>query len=196
MSDTATLPPQAALKSARELAEALPIRWPGESADYRHARTALLAEEIELRRQIQRVAEHRRTLPAGPVAKDYRFLDEQGNELGLVDLFGRHDTLFTYFWMFGPQRARPCPMCTSFVGSLDVPAPDIEQRLAIAIIGPGIAVALVGHPWIGGLLVGAGILLRRTIKYKAPRILLFLAAREASVYEQATENAVMEVRRA
>ncbi|WP_395613978.1 DUF899 family protein [Allosphingosinicella sp.] len=135
MSETATLPPQAALKSARDMAEALPTRWAGESPDYRHARTALLAEEIELRRQIQRVAEHRRALPVGPVAKDYRFLDEQGNELGLVDLFGRHDTLFTYFWMFGPQRARPCPMCTSFVGSLDVPAPDIEQRLAIAIIG-------------------------------------------------------------
>ena len=80
-------------------------------------------------------------------------------------------------------------------------APFVARRtyatqLAIAIIGPGIAVALVGHPWIGGLLVAAGILLRRTIKYKAPRILLFLAAREASVYEQATENAVMEVRRA
>lgn len=26
-------------------------------------------------------------------------------------------------------------MCTSFVGSLDIPAPDIEQRLAIAIVG-------------------------------------------------------------
>jgi predicted dithiol-disulfide oxidoreductase (DUF899 family) len=135
MTDTATLPPKAELKSAREMAEALPIRWDGESADYRKARTDLLAEEIELRRQIQRVAEQRRSLPAGPVAKDYRFLDEQGNEIGLVDLFGRHDTLFTYFWMFGPQRARPCPMCTSFVGSLDVPVPDIEQRLAIAIIG-------------------------------------------------------------
>ena len=135
MSDTATLPPQAALKSARDMAEALPIRWEDESADYRQARTTLLAEEIELRRQIQRVAEHRRALPAGPVAKDYRFLDEQGNELGLVDLFGRHDTLFAYFWMYGPQRARPCPMCTSFVGSLDIPTPDIEQRLAIAIIG-------------------------------------------------------------
>src|SRR5689334_23715680 len=102
MTDTATLPPQDALKPARDMAEALPIRWQGESADYRQARTALLAEEIELRRQIQRVAEHRRALPAGPAAKDYRFLDEQGNKLGLVDLFGRHDTLFTYFWMFGP----------------------------------------------------------------------------------------------
>ena len=135
MSETATLPPPETLKSARDMAETLPIRWAGESADYREARAALLAEEIELRRQIQRVAAQRRALPPGPVARDYRLLDEQGNELGLVDLFGRHDTLFTYFWMFGPQRARPCPMCTSFVGSLDVPTPDIEQRLAIAIVG-------------------------------------------------------------
>jgi predicted dithiol-disulfide oxidoreductase (DUF899 family) len=135
MTDTATLPPREALKPARDMAAALPIRWDGETADYRKARTDLLAEEIELRRQIQRVAEHRRALPPGPVAKDYRFLDEQGNNIGLADLFGRHDTLFTYFWMFGPQRARPCPMCTSFVGSLDVPVPDIEQRLAIAIVG-------------------------------------------------------------
>ena len=99
MSDTATLPPADALKPARDMAEALPIRWDNESADYRQARTALLAEEIELRRRIQQVAGQRRALPPGPVAKGYRFLDEQGNELGLVDLFGRHDTLFTYFWM-------------------------------------------------------------------------------------------------
>jgi predicted dithiol-disulfide oxidoreductase (DUF899 family) len=135
MSDTATLPSQAELTPAPELAAASKSRWADESADYRRARTALLSEEIALRRQIQRVAEQRRTLPPGPVAKDYRFLDEQGRELGLTDLFGEHDTLFTYFWMFGPERERPCPMCTSFVGSLDVPAPDIEQRLALAIVG-------------------------------------------------------------
>ena len=123
------------LKPAPELAEASTTRFAGESADYRRARTALLAEEIALRRQIQRVAAQRRALPPGPVAKDYRFLDEQGKDIGLIDLFGRHDTLFAYFWMFGPERERPCPMCTSFVGSLDLPAPDIEQRLALAIVG-------------------------------------------------------------
>src|SRR3546814_2058821 len=37
--------------------------------------------------------------------------------------------------MYGPERERPCPMCTSFVGSLDIPAPDIEQRIALAIVG-------------------------------------------------------------
>jgi predicted dithiol-disulfide oxidoreductase (DUF899 family) len=109
--------------------------FPNESREYREARTALLAEEIELRRHIQRVAAQRRALPPGGVAGDHRFLDEDGKELSLADLFGRHDTLFTYFWMYGPERERPCPMCTSFVGSLDIPAPDIEQRLAMAIVG-------------------------------------------------------------
>ena len=135
MSETATLPPQESLQPAPHMAEASTTRWAGESAAYRQARIALLAEEIELRRRIQRVAEQRRALPPGPVAKDYRFLDEQGAEIGLSDLFGRHDALFAYFWMYGPQRERPCPMCTSFVGSLDIPAPDIEQRIAIAIVG-------------------------------------------------------------
>ena len=135
MNKTATLPPEAELKPAHELAEAGTTRWPGESADYRSARTALLAEEIALRRQIQRVAERRRALPQGPAAKDYRFLDEQGREIGLPEMFGRHGTLYTYLWMYGPERERPCPMCTSFVGSFDIPAPDIEQRMAMAIIG-------------------------------------------------------------
>jgi predicted dithiol-disulfide oxidoreductase (DUF899 family) len=123
------------LNSSAEMAAAGSKPFPNESSEYRAARTALLAEEIELRRHISRVAEMRRALPPGGVAKDYRFVDAEGAELGLADLFGRHDTLFTYFWMFGPERKRPCPMCTSFVGSLDIPAPDIEQRLAIAIIG-------------------------------------------------------------
>lgn len=124
------------LTPADQLAEASKGRWPNESDDYRRARTELLAEEIELRRHIQRVAAMRRDLPpGGEVTKDYRFLDAEGQEHGLADLFGRHDTLFTYFWMFGPERERPCPMCTSFVGSIDVPAVDIEQRVAVAIIG-------------------------------------------------------------
>jgi predicted dithiol-disulfide oxidoreductase (DUF899 family) len=120
---------------AAELAAKSSKPFPEDSPAYREARTKLLAEEIELRRHIQRVAALRRALPAGGEAKDYRFLDADGKDLGLADLFGRHDTLFSYFWMYGPQRERPCPMCTSFVGSLDIPARDIEQRIALAIIG-------------------------------------------------------------
>jgi len=123
-------------KPAAELAQKGSEPFPNESAEYREARTALLAEEIELRRHIQQVAEQRRQLPDGGEADpSYRFLDAEGNEHGLADLFGPHDTLVTYFWMYGPERERPCPMCTSFVGSLDIPAPDIEQRVALAILG-------------------------------------------------------------
>lgn len=123
------------LKPAAELAAANAKPYPNDSPEYRRARTALLAEEIELRRHIERVAEQRRALPPGGEARTYHFRDENGNTVPLSDLFGRHDTLCTYFWMFGPQRERPCPMCTAFVGALDTPARDISQRIAIAVIG-------------------------------------------------------------
>jgi predicted dithiol-disulfide oxidoreductase (DUF899 family) len=123
------------LVSAGELATAASKPYPNDSAAYRKARTALLAQEIELRRHIERVAEQRRALPPGGEAREYQFKDEAGNTVGLADLFGRHDTLVTYFWMYGPQRERACPMCTSFLGSLDTPARDIPQRIALAVIG-------------------------------------------------------------
>jgi predicted dithiol-disulfide oxidoreductase (DUF899 family) len=110
--------------------------FPGESLEYADARQALLAEEIELRRRIAAAAERRRALPEGPVVvKDYRFRDANGGELGLLDLFGPHATLVTYFWMFGPQRARPCPMCTNLLGPLEGNAADIKQKAALKILG-------------------------------------------------------------
>lgn len=58
------------LTPAVELARANPVRIPNESGEYRAARTALLAEEIELRRHIERVAAQRRALPpGGPVTR-------------------------------------------------------------------------------------------------------------------------------
>jgi len=127
-----TIPP---LVPARALAEKVSRPYPNDSAEYRRARTALLAEEIELRRHVERVARMRRELPAGGDARDYRFLDEQGRNVGLADLFDGHDALVSYFWMFGPQRPRPCPMCTAFLGSIDIPARDITQRVAFAVFG-------------------------------------------------------------
>ena len=108
----------------------------GESAEYSAARTALLAEEIELQRKIDAVAAQRAALPPGPVIEaDYRFHDMNGETVSLRDLFGAHDTLVTYFWMYGPQRERPCPMCTNLLGPLDANALDIEQRAALVVIG-------------------------------------------------------------
>ena len=65
-----------------------------------------------------------------------RFLDEAGKTVGLADLFGRHDTLVTYFWMFGPERERPCPMCTVLPRrAWTSRSRDLAQRVAFAVIG-------------------------------------------------------------
>src|SRR5687768_18223291 len=102
------------LVPANQLARRAETSFPGESEAYRKARESLLTEEIELRRLMTRVAEQRRALPPGPVIeKDFRFKDANGSTLRLNDLFGNRDALVTYFWMFGPQRERPCPMCTN-----------------------------------------------------------------------------------
>ncbi len=58
-----------------------------------------------------------------------------GDEVGLADLFGEHDTLITYFWMYGPDRDRPCPMCTNLLGPLDANAKDLMQRVSLAVLG-------------------------------------------------------------
>lgn len=108
----------------------------GESAEYHKARGALLAEEIEFRRHMSRLIEQRRALPPGPVIeKNYRFKDANGAEVGFLDLFGMHDALVTYFWMFGPQRERPCPMCTNWLGAVNGNAADIKQRVALKVLG-------------------------------------------------------------
>ena len=123
------------LKPAADLAEKSAELYPNDSEEYRAARKALLVEEINLRRQIERVAKQRRALPMGGEAGEYDFLDEQGKTVGLTEMFADHSTLVTYFWMYGPERDRPCPMCTSLLGSLDIPAVDLEQRVALAVIG-------------------------------------------------------------
>src|ERR1700742_4536069 len=122
------------LKPAGELARASGFRFPNESAESRRAREALLIEEIELRRHIERVAEQRRALPpGGEVVKDYAFEGEAGPS-SFAGLCGDKNTLVVYSYMFGPQRERPCPMCTSLLSAWDGEVPDLQQRVALAIV--------------------------------------------------------------
>ncbi|HZC97409.1 MAG TPA: DUF899 family protein [Bradyrhizobium sp.] len=122
------------LKPAVELARANTVRYPNESADYRRAREKLLAEEIERRRHIERVAELRRALPpGGEVTKKYQF-EGEGGKATLADLFGGKQTLVIYSYMFGPQRENACPMCTSFMGTWEAKLPDVEQRVAFVFV--------------------------------------------------------------
>jgi predicted dithiol-disulfide oxidoreductase (DUF899 family) len=122
------------LEPAAELAKTSRFRYPNESEAYRRARTALLAEEIELRRHIERVAAQRRALPdGGEVTRDYAFIGENG-PVSFAGLFGDKDTLVVYSYMYGPQREQPCPMCTSLLSAWDGEVPDIQRRVALAVV--------------------------------------------------------------
>jgi predicted dithiol-disulfide oxidoreductase (DUF899 family) len=121
------------LASAEQLAGTNKARYPNESAEYRKARNALLAEEIELRRHIERVASQRRALPpGGEIPRDFEFISE-GGPARLSGLFGDKSTLLVYSMMYGPQRKEPCPMCTSFLTSWNGTAVNLRERVAIAV---------------------------------------------------------------
>jgi predicted dithiol-disulfide oxidoreductase (DUF899 family) len=116
------------------------IHFPNESPQYRRARNVLLAQERELRRQVERVAAQRRTLPpGGEIPEDYVFeaagAGGKSKRVRLSELFAPgKDTLAIYSFMFGPERARPCPGCTHFLDGLDGASRHICQRINLAVV--------------------------------------------------------------
>src|SRR2546423_15363143 len=106
------------------------ISFPNESAEYREVRERLLKREIELRRQMEAVAEARRGLPpGGEIPEDYVFQGVQG-DVRLSQLFAPgKDSLIVYSMMFPrdpgderrgadhgktaalPLHEAPCPSC-------------------------------------------------------------------------------------
>jgi predicted dithiol-disulfide oxidoreductase (DUF899 family) len=118
---------------AAELAAKNKAHFPNESPEYRQARNALLAEEIELRRHIERVAALRRALPpGGGIPEGYTFEGHDG-AVRIPQLFGDKDTLVIYSMMFGRQRERACPMCTAMLTSWDGTARNLRERVALAV---------------------------------------------------------------
>jgi predicted dithiol-disulfide oxidoreductase (DUF899 family) len=127
------MPDTQMLVPAQELAAKNVAHCPNESAEYRAARNALLVEEIELRRALERLASRRRALPpGGEVPRDLNFSAESA-PVRFSDLFGNNDTLMIYSMMYGPQRQTPCPMCTSFLNSWNGTAVNLRERVAIAV---------------------------------------------------------------
>lgn len=90
------------------------FRFLGESEEYRRARNELLEAEIELRRQLERVAEQRRALPAGGAVKtDYALAEwdadaDAPRQTHLSELFAPgKDTLHLFSFMVVPaEQAR------------------------------------------------------------------------------------------
>jgi predicted dithiol-disulfide oxidoreductase (DUF899 family) len=131
--------------------------FPGETTEYRMARNELLRQEIELRRQMEAVAEARRMLPPGGVVpQDYAFdaLDGAGAvaQVRLSELFAPGtDSLAVYNYMFprhcgdtrpGPgagESARlpleqgPCPSCTALIDQLDGAEPHVAAHANLVV---------------------------------------------------------------
>jgi predicted dithiol-disulfide oxidoreductase (DUF899 family) len=111
-------------------------RFPNETPAYRAARDELLRAEIDLRRRTEELAAMRRRLPlGGPVPEDYAFDAGDGRTVRLSELFTLPNaSLVLYNFMYGPKMAAACPMCTSFLDSLDGSAPHLTQRLNLAVV--------------------------------------------------------------
>jgi len=134
------------------------VTFPGESAEYRAARNDLLTKEIELRREMEAVAEARRELPpGGEVPEDYVFQGEgaDGKPMGvrLSELFAPgKDSLAIYSFMFprdpeddrpGPVREpetaklpladTPCPSCVGLLDQLDGMVEHASQHVNFAV---------------------------------------------------------------
>lgn len=67
--------------------------------------------------------------------------------------------------------------------------------VTLALVGVGLATALVGHQVIGVCIIALGALFRRAMRANAPHVLLYLVGRKSHIYHLATERAIMEVRR-
>lgn len=133
-------------------------RFPGETTGYRNARNRLLSAEMELRKQIERVAALRRRLPSGGIVPEDYIFEEAATEAGgarrvrLSELFSPgKDSLIVYSFMYGPAMEQPCPMCTSFLDSLNGNAQHVAQRVNLAVVArsplPRILNFAVGRGW-------------------------------------------------
>ena len=52
----------------------------------------------------------------------------------MSELFRRDASLVVYSYMYGPAMAKPCPMCTCMLDSLDGAAPHAGQRVNLVVV--------------------------------------------------------------
>ena len=127
---------------------------PGESEEYRQRREELLAAELALKGQAERVAALRRELPLGKQMPEYIFQEGPRDlshddptevaEVRLADLFADgHDTLIVDHLMFGAgdhnaffglDADAPCPMCSMWADGYNAVAPHIEQHASFVLV--------------------------------------------------------------
>ena len=96
-------------------------------AEWLAARTALLAEEKRLTRQMDAVSARRRALPWVKLDKDYRF-DTRCGRVPLADLFAGKSQLVIQHFMLGPDWGEGCPSCSYMADHTDGMLPHLAAR--------------------------------------------------------------------
>jgi predicted dithiol-disulfide oxidoreductase (DUF899 family) len=99
----------------------------GTQEEWKAARDELLAEEKELTRRGDALASKRRELPWVAVEQDYGFETEDGTK-SLAELFDGRSQLLIYHFMFGPDYAAGCPVCSSIADNLNPNAVHLAAR--------------------------------------------------------------------
>src|SRR3954453_6953392 len=103
----------------------MPEHRVGTQEEFDAARQELLAEEKELTRRNDELAQKRRGLPWVPVEKDYSFETEDGTK-SLADLFDGRSQLLIYHFMFGPPYDAGCSVCSSITDTINANAPHLN----------------------------------------------------------------------
>jgi len=119
-------------------------RLANEPPEYLRKREELRLAEMEMFRNIERVAALRRALPAGAEVSDYVFQeglrdldagDTAISDVRLSELFsspGR--TLIVYHFMYGKRNTTACPMCTMWIDAFNGVASHLAQNADLAIV--------------------------------------------------------------
>ena len=96
-------------------------------AEWLAARTARLAEEKQLTRQMDALAAKRRALPWVKIDKDYQFESGSGR-VSLADLFDGKSQLVIQHFMLGPDWKEGCPSCSYMADHTDGMLPHLAAR--------------------------------------------------------------------
>jgi predicted dithiol-disulfide oxidoreductase (DUF899 family) len=99
----------------------------GMQEEWQAERDKLLAEEKELTRREDELAERRRKLPWVPIEKDYELETPEGTK-SLADLFDGRSQLLIYHFMFGPSYQAGCPTCSSMADGMNGVLPHLHAR--------------------------------------------------------------------
>jgi predicted dithiol-disulfide oxidoreductase (DUF899 family) len=105
----------------------MPEHEVGTQEEFDAARAQLLAQEKELTRRSDELAQKRRELPWVPVENDYSFETEAGTK-SLAELFDGRSQLLIYHFMFGPSYEAGCPVCSSIADTINPNAVHLAAR--------------------------------------------------------------------